>query len=141
MMTLGDRQGGDLFTEQPGSGTCGGTDKAKRSRECSWTPRAASASLTPSCSAAPSHGRAGYTARTFPEATRDERKLLRDLGFRGPDHQELRATNRPSKSGRGSGQGPQVSTRPGQSRRRALWKTASALSILFTTALSVNGRG
>ena len=145
MMTFGDHQGGDLFIEQPGGGTW---RRNRRGEEIEGTLLDTKGSLCEFDSLR-QHGTepwqgtrwalTAYTARSFPEATKDERKLLRGLGFQGPDHQALRGMRArcQDKGSKGPGRGPQVSARPGQSRRRALWKTASALSIFFTTALSV----
>ena len=84
---------------------------------------------------------AGYTPRTFPEATKQEKKILRDLGFPMPNKAEIRTIKKQDKLCQEAHTveptPPSTSTsRPIRSRRRDLRRTAMMLSVLFTIAFS-----
>ena len=85
---------------------------------------------------------AGFTARTFPEANKEEKKLLLEMGFPAPnkgqikasrEREQMLATTPPTSSSTTHGQSS--STRPIRSHRKRLRKTAAALSVLLTTVL------
>ncbi|CAE7582602.1 RE1 [Symbiodinium sp. CCMP2592] len=84
---------------------------------------------------------AGYTPRSFPEASKSERKILNDLKFPVPTKAEIReikkrddyAIDIPEKEiAHEGGSG----SRPKRSVRKGIRRTAMMLSVLFTTAIS-----
>ncbi|CAE7227655.1 RE2, partial [Symbiodinium sp. CCMP2592] len=84
---------------------------------------------------------AGYTPRSFPEASKSERKILNDLKFPVPTKAEIReikkrddyAIDTPEKEVAHKGGS---SSRPKRSVRKGIRQTAMMLSVLFTTAIS-----
>ena len=128
-------------TRDPEVESGGTTPRTSLSKAYSSTPNRDSASSlfgnTP-----PKHGRAsaGRLLRILPEANNEEKRILRDLGFRVPGQGEIRQmreTCRGQPRRKETSSGPSRSSRSGQSTRRSLWKAAAALSIMFTTALSI----
>ena len=77
-----------------------------------------------------------YTVRSFPEANREERKVLRELGFPLPtartmrEYRQQREREAQTKVSHSSGPRPRPST------RRSLWKTAACVSVMMSTMLS-----
>ena len=77
-----------------------------------------------------------YTVRSFPEANREERKVLRELGFSLPtartmrEYRQQREREAQTKVSHSSGPRPRPST------RRSLWKTAACVSVMMSTMLS-----
>ena len=90
---------------------------------------------------------AAYTPRTYPDANKTEKKLLRGLGFPLPTAAEVREARRRHEAWKGSREtviGQPSSTfptsRPRRSQRRAMWKTVAFLSVMYSTAMSAMGQ-
>ena len=146
VMTFSDHTGGEVFVEQPGGGTCRNNSKDVPIEGVLLDPQQGLCEFDPPRQ----HGTEAwqgkrwaltvYSARSYPEANNEEKRILRDLGFGIPGRGEIRQMRetcggQPRR--KESSSGPSQSSRPGQSTRRSLWKAAAALSIMFTTALSI----
>ncbi|CAE7504711.1 RE1 [Symbiodinium sp. CCMP2592] len=83
---------------------------------------------------------ASYTARTFPEATRLEKKLLRGLGFPLGSKGDMKALKDNVFHGPMENDNDKAKrSAPRRSTRRSVWKNAAFLSVMFTTVLSAMG--
>ncbi len=146
IMTFGEHTGGQIFVEQPGGGIWRNNSKDIPVEGVLLDPQQGLCEFDP----LRQHGTeawqgkrwalTAYTARSYPEANNEEKRVLRDLGFGVPGRAEIRQMRetcggQPRRQEPSSG--PSRSSRPGQSTRRNLWKAAAALSIMFTTALSI----
>ena len=85
---------------------------------------------------------AGFTARTFPEANKEEKRNLQGLGFPIPNKAQLKVARNQehlpdttSTTTLGACSGPKSSLKPPRSHRKRLRKTVAALSVLLTTVL------
>ena len=89
----------------------------------------------------------GFTARSFPSATKEEKRILRNAGFALPTNAELRKWNDEEKMAEHPSS-TTFSSRPGstnemsvpRSRRKKLLKNAGALHVMMVTALAVMTR-
>ena len=77
--------------------------------------------------------------RSFPDANKTEKKVLKNLGFPLPttaDVREARAEHCKREAAIKTGTMPQNSSGPRRSQRRAMWKTVAFLSVMFNAVLS-----
>ncbi|CAE7356680.1 GIP [Symbiodinium sp. CCMP2592] len=149
VVSFGGGPGGGLWVESPGGGIWR-RDHAGNDIEgeivdtdrqvCEFDPRARHAS-EPSAG-----GRwtiAAYTPRTFPDANKTEKKVLRNLGFPLPTASDIRETRIDHAKWNEVPKVPgssQSVVKPRRSQRRAMWKTAAFLSVMFNAVLaSMNG--
>ena len=149
----GDGSGGGLWIERQGGGTWRrGPDGQEIEGEVldtnrqvwEFDPRLRHASE-------PATGQrwtvAAYTPRTYPDANKTEKKLLRGLGFPLPTAAEVREARRRHEawSGNRGTAGENLATttpttRPRRSQRRTMWKTVAFLSVMYSTAMSAMGQ-
>ena len=152
VVSFGDGPGGGLWVEFPGGGTWrrdqGGQEVEgividTNRQVWEFDPRARHASE------AGDGGRwtiVAYTPRTFPDGNKTEKKILRDLGFPLPTAGLIRqarsehATRDPDLYKQKTTQVTNHAYKPRRSQRKALWKTAAFLNVLFTTVLSTMGQ-
>ncbi|CAE7551345.1 GIP, partial [Symbiodinium necroappetens] len=152
VVSFGGGNGGGLWVESPGGG-CWRRDSRGQDVEGTiidtdrqvweFDPRLRHASE-------PGSGSrwtiAAYTPRTLPDANKTEKKVLRHFGFPLPSVAQIRNTRierdvHEVKSGySNSATGPGKVPMPRRSQRKAMWKTAAFLSVMYTTMLSSMGR-
>ncbi|CAE7025469.1 GIP, partial [Symbiodinium sp. CCMP2456] len=147
VVSFGQGEGGDMWVQESGGGAWRRDAKGHEvegrivsTHEQGWEfdPRLRHCTET-------FHGErwfiAGFTARTYPDSNKEEKKLLRELGFPLPSKSQLRCDRRQeevvAKADEPSAEcPPSSSTRPRKSCRRNIRKTALLLSVLLTTVLS-----
>ncbi|CAE7948536.1 RE1 [Symbiodinium sp. KB8] len=152
VVSFGNGPSGGLWVESPGGGTWR-RDQSGQEVEgivldtdrqvWEFDPRARHASE------AGASGRwtiVAYTPRTFPDSNKTEKKILRDLGFPLPTAGLVRqarlehANHDPNHHKQATEQAIGNNMKPRRSQRKALWKTAAFLNVLFTTVLSTMGQ-
>ena len=147
VISFGQGRGGGLWVEQPGGGVWrrarNGDDVEgvvidTDQQAWEFNPRLRHASE------ASEGGRwvvAGYTARSFPNATKLEKRVLRGLDFPLGTNNDLAEIKKlkPTEATQTTPSDPSTSRRPRKSTRKALWKTATYLSVMFSTMLTVMG--
>ncbi|CAE7822217.1 GIP [Symbiodinium sp. CCMP2456] len=147
VVSFGQGEGGDMWVQESGGGVWRRDAKGHEvegrivsTHEQGWEfdPRLRHCTET-------FHGErwfiAGFTARTYPDSNKEEKKLLRELGFPLPSKSQLRCDRQREevsvKASEPSAECPlSSSTRPRKSCRRNIRKTALLLSVLLTTVLS-----
>ncbi|OLQ15724.1 Copia protein [Symbiodinium microadriaticum] len=147
VVSFGHGRGGGLWIEQPGGGVWrrarNGDDVEgividTDQQAWEFNPRLRHASE------ASEGGRwvvAGYTARSFPNATKLEKRVLRGLDFPLGTNNDLAEIKKhqPTEATQAVQNNFSTSRRPRRSTRKALWKTAAYLSVMFSTVLAVMG--
>ena len=139
-LCVGEYEGGGLWLEQPGGGVWRRGPHAdevegividNKDQLCEFDPRLRHASQ-------PWTGNrwsiTAYTARSFPDATKAERRTLKELGFATPSRAEIRAMRTTVEQENALHETREA---PLRSQRKKVRRKAAALSVLLATAISV----
>ena len=147
VISFGAGRGGGLWVERPGGGVwrrtrngddLEGTVLDTNGQAWEFDPRLRHASE-------PAEGErwviAGYTARSYPGASKLEKRVLRGLEFRIGTSGDIAAIKKTERKefNTDPAEGHLQRRKPRRSTRKALWKTAAYLSVMFTTVMSVMG--